>query len=351
MEALLLSFILSYFSFVPPQPFILLCSILFIQSQPFPSSILLLFTPSSSLSHIPPLYSMSPAHNLCLFIPHQSCFLYPINHLLSPSPPTFHLTTLSPLYSITFSSSFPTNPPFYPISILPYIPHYPSLLSHVPHLFHVPHISVYYPSPPLYSPSPLFIPHTPFCPQTFTPLSHITSSPLSHNTLPLHTPSALPPYFPLSLLFIPFILTLPFSVFNQASSLVFHFTPFNSSPSSSLSHAPSLLNVNHPPLYSPSLPYSPPPLLFIHHKPPFSPSLPPLYHTLPFPFIPHHLLSFISHHPSLYAIYSTLTLPFSLFNYRSSHLPFYFYTSSPSSSLFHVTHPSHLFITPVFYPP
>lgn len=224
---------------------------------------------------------MSPAHHLCLFIPHQSCFLSPINRLLSPSPPSFHLTTLSPSYSITFSSLFPTNPPFYPISILPYIPHYPSLLSHVPHLFHVPHISVYSPSPPLYSPSPIFIPHTPFCPHNITPLSHITSSPLSHNTLPLHTPSALPPYFPLSLPFIPFILTLPFSVFNQASSLVFHFTPFNSHP------LPLYLM---PLLYwmSTTLPFIPHHCLIPHH-PCF------LFPINPFS---HHFHPFITHYPS-----------------------------------------------------
>lgn len=206
LEALLLSFIpfltspLSLLNHL----FYFNCSILFIQSQPFPSSILLLFTPSSSLSHIPPpLYSMSPAHHLCLFIPHQSCFLSPINRLLSPSPPSFHLTTLSPSYSITFSSLFPTNPPFYPISILPYIPHYPSLLSHVPYLFHVPHISVYSPSPPLYSPSPLFIPHTPFCPHNIHPIipHHLLPFIPQHLTPPNSISSA--PLFPIISPFYP----------------------------------------------------------------------------------------------------------------------------------------------------
>lgn len=254
---------------------------------------------------------MSPAHHLCLFIPHHLCFLFPINPLLSPSPPSLYLTIPFPFIPHHLLLFIPHHSPFYPIA--------PSPLSYIP-----PPLYSMSPTPPLYSPSPLFfIPLNPLLSSSHPPL-YPTSPPPLYPTTPFpFIPHYLCPFIPhhpylLSHLFYfnssilfnqpQLFPCLPFYAFLLPIALFF-FIPYPPSP---------LFHVTHPsPLFSITTCLFPSPLLFIPHNLPLSPSHPSLYPTSPFPFIPQHLL--IPHHSSPFVptplfqiilpLYS-LTLPF-----------------------------------------
>lgn len=334
-----------------------------------------------------PLYSLSPSLLSHLFY-FNSSIPFIQQHPVTPCHPLpLHPYSLSPLFSITSASLFPSLfpiPPFVPITSIP--------LSHNTLPFHTPSL------PPLYTPSSLpfihiplpfvpchlplpfishhcfFIPHhpgflftiTPFVLITFTPLSHIMPSPLSHIPFPF-IPHHLCPFIPItpSLLSIYSTLTFPFSLFNHNSFPVFHFTRFYCpSPSSSLSHTTHLFIPCHPPfpfilhhhlfiLYH-SCFLSPITFLFpitsiplSHVTLPLHTSSPLLYSPSRLPSCPYYLHPFIPHHlsplfitPPLYSMSSHPVSP---------HYPSPLFHISPFA-LFHSS-PSHYSMSPLSFIP